>query len=808
MVMSLACGAALILRELDRRPPAAGGRLAAWLGRDGARNLLLGLLVVIALAGLLLSFSRAGIVLGLLAVAVTAHFAAPRRSRTMRAWALAALVLGALGPIAVLGASKLVDRYRDTASDLLGAGGRFVVWGDSMAMIRDFPIAGSGFGSFAATYPIYRSPVIRKFYAHAHNDPIQAFVEGGLVGLLLLALVFVPLTLVLLRAIRGAKGRLAVGFAAGLAAMLLHGLVDFNFHIPSNAATASVLAGVVLGASVETRLRPVPQWTPSAPAGRNATLVGAALVFALAGLASWLGADVARHPVEAREIGEETMRAALEAGSADPAVRERLVGLREVLGRRPLDSMTRAVYSSLLLTMSRSAEDVDAAVYQARRAAELAPVTLPVVRSSVLVLAHTGNGGEAAELVRQVFTYDPESAARWLERIEPLLPNPEAAIPEDPRAWVAWSVKLDLSGRHEEALDRVERGWERWPDHLPLLERATLLAAGAGALGPPRRAAASGQGDPPDPRGGGHLRAARAAPRAEHRNVGLVVGATRPNELAAVRRRAPDLWILAPGVGAQGGSLEDALAAGLREDGMGLLVTVSRGISRAADPGEAAATLVERMRERADVPKRRGGFDLRSSVARGLLDAGCVKFGSFTLKSGLVSPIYIDLRRLVGSPTLLADVARLLADKARDLSYDLIAPLPYAAMPIGTAMSLQLSRPMVYPRREAKQYGTKATVEGVFVPGQSALVVDDLATTGGSKVEGIDKLRSVGLNVNDVLVLIDRESGAAEVMAEAGVGMHAVYTLSELLEIWKIIGAVNRAQAAEVHAFITRTKPV
>jgi uridine monophosphate synthetase len=289
-------------------------------------------------------------------------------------------------------------------------------------------------------------------------------------------------------------------------------------------------------------------------------------------------------------------------------------------------------------------------------------------------------------------------------------------------------------------------------------------------------------------------------------NVGLVVGATRPNELAAIRRRAPDLWILAPGVGAQGGSLHEALSAGLRADGSGLLITVSRGISRAPDPGAAAADLVARIRAHEPRAERGSMLDLRTTVARGLLDAGCVRFGEFTLKSGLKSPIYIDLRRLIGFPSLLADVGRLLSDRARDLQWDVLAPLPYAAMPIGSAMSLQLSRPMVYPRREVKDYGTKAQVEGVFEPGHVALVVDDLATTGGSKLEGFEKLRGVGLVVHDVLVLIDRESGATEAMASADVGLHAVYTLTELLGLWQDIGAIRRAQVAEVKAFLAASR--
>ena len=289
-------------------------------------------------------------------------------------------------------------------------------------------------------------------------------------------------------------------------------------------------------------------------------------------------------------------------------------------------------------------------------------------------------------------------------------------------------------------------------------------------------------------------------------NIGIVVGATRPDELATIRRRAPDLWILAPGVGAQGASLEQALAAGLRADGLGLLIAVSRGISRADDPAAAAAKLRDDIRAARAV----GGTQptrFPAELADGLLAAGCIRFGSFTLKSGLKSPIYIDLRRLIGFPALMATAATAYIELLDGLSWQHVAALPYAALPIGSAVTLQAGASLVYPRREAKTYGTKAAVEGVFEAGDTAVVLDDLATTGGSKIEALEKLHAVGLHVNDVVVLIDRESGATEAMAEAGVTMHAVLTLSSLLEHYQRTRAVTDDQVAEVRACLEITRP-
>ena len=296
-------------------------------------------------------------------------------------------------------------------------------------------------------------------------------------------------------------------------------------------------------------------------------------------------------------------------------------------------------------------------------------------------------------------------------------------------------------------------------------------------------------------------------------NVGLVVASTQPDALRRVRALAPGLWILAPGVGAQGGDLRLALQAGLRADGLGMLLPVSRALSRAADPARAARELRDQINcERAAwvganiVP---AGAGLRpapttSTLADGLLEAGCVKFGKFTLKSGLESPIYLDLRQLVSYPSLLGEAAAAYVPILGRLSFDRLAALPYAALPIGTVISLQTGWPLVYPRKEVKAYGTKAEIEGLFVPGERVVVVDDLTTTGGSKFEAIEKLTAAGLRVSDVVVLIDRQSGAAESLAQAGYRLHAVFTLAQLLDHWEANGKVPAEQIAAAREFIGR----
>lgn len=311
------------------------------------------------------------------------------------------------------------------------------------------------------------------------------------------------------------------------------------------------------------------------------------------------------------------------------------------------------------------------------------------------------------------------------------------------------------------------------------------------------------------------------AKKAAEWNCGLVAGATHAETLARIRAAAPQSWILLPGVGAQGGDLESSMAAGRRADGLGLIINSSRGIIYAEEPRRAALDLLGQIRACMQKPPF-PALDQDEELVLDLADIGAVKFGDFTLTSGQKSPVYIDLRLLASHPAVLRRAALAYAavitglpevkkrtipqgaetTRQGDFSEIRLAALPYAALPIGTAVSLETGIPLIYPRKEVKSYGTGQAVEGSYRPGNRAIVLDDLITTGGSKLEAIASLEAAGLVVKDVIVLIDREQGGRRELEAAGYRFHAALKLSEMAALMARKGRISPAEEQRLKAFL------
>lgn len=181
-----------------------------------------------------------------------------------------------------------------------------------------------------------------------------------------------------------------------------------------------------------------------------------------------------------------------------------------------------------------------------------------------------------------------------------------------------------------------------------------------------------------------------------------------------------------------------------------------------------------------------------------LHEIGAIQFGEFKLKSGIVSPVYLDLRLLVSQPRVLHSVAVALAQILDTLTFDLLAAIPFAGLPIGVAVALAMDRPLIYPRRESKDHGIARPIEGAFRRGEVAVVIDDVITTGASKIEAIEPLVAAGLVVHDIVVLIDREQGGKADLSALGYRTHAVMTMRKALDVLSKAGHISRDQYQQV----------
>lgn len=196
------------------------------------------------------------------------------------------------------------------------------------------------------------------------------------------------------------------------------------------------------------------------------------------------------------------------------------------------------------------------------------------------------------------------------------------------------------------------------------------------------------------------------------------------------------------------------------------------------------------------------------ALAMGLLKIGCIKFGNFRLKlheknpDAPLSPIYVDLRLLRSFPDVMDAAVSVYKELAKCLKFDCLADVPTAATPMTAILAHEIRVPMVSPRQDDKSHGTARKIDGAYQQGQTALVVDDLITKADSKLAAISTLIENGLQVRDVVVLVDREQGGVAQLAEHGCNCHSAFTLRNLLSLYHEMGAITPADCDRTMAYL------
>ena len=346
----------------------------------------------------------------------------------------------------------------------------------------------------------------------------------------------------------------------------------------------------------------------------------------------------------------------------------------------------------------------------------------------------------------------------------------------------------------------------------------------------------------------------------------LEVGTSDPAILERVRREAPERFLILRSLWAEEDRLDALLEAGLTPDADGLLLPLPQNLLVEDDIAERADRLKRRISDRRErwleasqltrqascslwLPDQEtavaasslGGtaVELAASSPSGgepgsaagmapgsgstptpssrpepasdslaaliidLFDIGCLLFGEYVQASGAVFKYYIDLRQIISDPNLFHRVLHTYAEKLEGLEFERIAGIPYGSLPTATGLSLQLHKPLIYPRKEVKAHGARRLIEGDFEEGDRVAVVDDILISGGSVLEGIAKLESSGLVVRDVVVFLDHggdkvqveDRGGRRRLELAGYHCHAVVDIARITAVLRRAGRLSASQA-------------
>mmetsp|Transcript_17037 Transcript_17037/g.17787 ORF Transcript_17037/g.17787 Transcript_17037/m.17787 type:complete len:519 (+) Transcript_17037:20-1576(+) len=310
-------------------------------------------------------------------------------------------------------------------------------------------------------------------------------------------------------------------------------------------------------------------------------------------------------------------------------------------------------------------------------------------------------------------------------------------------------------------------------------------------------------------------------------NLGLVTGATDIPALKRIRQLAPSGWFLCPGVGAQGGTIESVCKAALRQDGSGLLISVSRGISdpKAAIDGKGMGDVAQRYRDEINSwrtitvnEEQQQQQQQQQNQTQQLLQHQVdfielaiknkvLQFGSYKLKSGRISPYFFNAGFFCSGESITL-MCRYYAQaiRASGLEFDVIFGPAYKGIPLASGVATAWyelyneDKSFAYNRKEAKDHGEGGSIVGTDISGKRILIVDDVITAGTAIRESMNILQNASANVVGVVVALDRQettsvpdendngeklSAIQQVQLQYNIQIVTVICLSDLIQYMK-----------------------
>jgi len=184
-----------------------------------------------------------------------------------------------------------------------------------------------------------------------------------------------------------------------------------------------------------------------------------------------------------------------------------------------------------------------------------------------------------------------------------------------------------------------------------------------------------------------------------------------------------------------------------------------------------------------------------------LLRTGSLKFGTFKLASGILSSYYVDLRLLPGDPEAFhraINFYRVVVEPSLAKRIQRLAGIPTAGIAYAAVLAFSLSKPFLYVRKETKEHGRERRIEGLLLPGDKVLVLDDVATTGKNIIDAVEAIRGEGGVVEDSVVLLDRQQGAKENLRKVGVKLHTFTTIRQIADKLVALGTIDETQHKEI----------